>query len=236
MVLNVVARPGDCWASMRRLVFDNDEPRVRQLRHARRALAIYRGLLSTGVVERLAAPDAEGRLARVTVELQPEFALNQPLSPFALAAVDLLDPEAETYALDVVSVVESTLEDPTPVLRAQRSRARGEAVEAMKREGIEYEERVELVEDVTYPQPAGRPAGGGLRGVRAQPPVGAGRAAEPEVGGPRPGRAVDDLHRVRGVLRAGPGRGGRAALPGRRLQGPPADRAGGRARPSRWPT
>ena len=153
MVLNVVARPGDCWASMRRLVFDNDEPRVRQLRHARRALAIYRGLLSTGVVERLAEPDAEGRLARVTVELQPEFALNQPLSPFALAAVDLLDPQAETYALDVVSVVEATLEDPTPVLRAQRSRARAEAVEAMKREGIEYEERVELVEDVTYPQP-----------------------------------------------------------------------------------
>ena len=153
MVLNVIARPGDCWASMRRLVFDNDEPRVRQLRHARRALAIYRGLLSTGVVERLAAPDAEGRQARVTVELQPEFALNQPLSPFALAAVDLLDPQAETYALDVVSVVEATLEDPTPVLRAQRSRARAEAVEAMKREGIEYEERVELVEDVTYPQP-----------------------------------------------------------------------------------
>ena len=153
MVLNVIARPGDCWASMRRLVFDNDEPRLRQLRHARRALAIYRGLLSTGVVERLATPDVDGRLARVTVELQPEFALNQPLSPFALAAVDLLDPEAETYALDVVSVVEATLEDPSPVLRAQRSRARGDAVEAIKREGIEYEERVELVEGVTYPQP-----------------------------------------------------------------------------------
>ena len=153
MILNVVARPGDCWASMRRLVFDNDEPRTCQLRHARRALTIYRGLLSTGVVEQLAAPDAEGRLARVTVELQPEFALNQPLSPFALAAVDLLDPQGETYALDVVSVVEATLEDPTPVLRAQRSRARAEAVEAMKREGIEYEERVELVEDVSYPQP-----------------------------------------------------------------------------------
>ena len=65
--------------------------------------------------------------------------------------MDLLDPQAETYALDVVSAVEATLEDPTPVLRAQRSRARAEAVEAMKREGIEYEERVELVEDVTYP-------------------------------------------------------------------------------------
>ena len=61
MILNVIARPGDCWASMRRLVFDNDEPRARQLRHARRALTIYRGLLSTEVVERLTQPDAEGR-------------------------------------------------------------------------------------------------------------------------------------------------------------------------------
>jgi hypothetical protein len=90
------------------LVFDNDEPRVRQLGTPAGPDHLP-GLLSTGVVEQLAAPDAEGRLARVTVELQPEFALNQPLSPFALAAVELLDPQAETYALDVVSVVEATL-------------------------------------------------------------------------------------------------------------------------------
>ncbi len=153
MLLDVVSRPGDCWASMRTLLTENDEPATRRRRHVRRALAIYRGLLSTGVVERLPAPDAEGRLARLTVELQPEFALNQPLSPFALAAFDLLDAESDSYALDVVSVIEATLEDPRPVLTAQRKLARGEAVEAMKREGIEYEERVELMEDVTYPRP-----------------------------------------------------------------------------------
>jgi Domain of unknown function (DUF3516) len=105
------------------------------------------------VVEQLPEPDALGRTARLTVDLQPEFALNQPLSPFALASFDLLDREADDYPLDVLSVIESTLEDPRPVLSAQRSKARGEAVEAMKREGLEYEERMELLEDVTYPRP-----------------------------------------------------------------------------------
>ena len=118
-----------------------------------RAIAVYRALLAAGVVEQLDEPDAEGRTARLTVDLQADFALNQPLSPFALAAIDLLDPESETYALDVVSVIESTLENPRPVLSAQRFKARGEAVAAMKAEGIEYEERMELLEDVTYPQP-----------------------------------------------------------------------------------
>ena len=94
----------------------------------------------------------------LTVDLQPDFALNQPLSPFAVAALELLDRDSPTYALDVLSVLESTLEDPRQVLSAQRNKARGEAVAAMKAEGIEYDERMELLEDVTYPQPLDRAA------------------------------------------------------------------------------
>ena len=89
----------------------------------------------------------------MTVDLQPEFALNQPLSPFALAAFDLFDRESDSYALDVLSVIESTLEDPRPVLSAQRSKARGEAVAQMKQDGLEYDERMELLEEISYPQP-----------------------------------------------------------------------------------
>ena len=153
MLLNVINRPGDCYAAMRHLLTENDEPHARQRTHIHRALSIYRGLLSSDVVEQLSEPDALGRTARVTIDLQPEFALNQPLSPFALAALDLLDRESESYALDVVSVIEATLEDPRPVLSAQRSKARGEAVGEMKSDGIEYEERMVLLEDITYPKP-----------------------------------------------------------------------------------
>ena len=97
---------------------------------------------------------------RLTVDLQPNFALNQPLSPFALAAIGLLDPDDRPgaagtghYALDVVSVIEATLDDPRPVLSQQQFLARGEAVAAMKREGLDYDERMDALEGVTYPQP-----------------------------------------------------------------------------------
>ncbi len=90
---------------------------------------------------------------RLTVDLQPDFALDQPLALLALAAFELLDIDAPTYALDVLSVVEATLDDPRQVLSAQRKKARGEAVQQMKSDGIEYEERMTLLEDVTYPRP-----------------------------------------------------------------------------------
>jgi hypothetical protein len=50
-------------------------------------------------------------------------------------------------------VIESTLDDPRQVLSAQQFKARGEAVAAMKAEGIDYEERMELLEEVTHPRP-----------------------------------------------------------------------------------
>ncbi|MEV7874328.1 DUF3516 domain-containing protein [Microbacterium sp. NPDC089188] len=164
MLINVIARGGDVFGNVRALVFDNHEPRPRRYELARRAIAIFRTLVQAGVVE----VGADG--IRLTVDLQPNFALNQPLSPFALAAIEMLDPEVELgrgpdavapassvgtghYALDVVSVIEATLDDPRPILSQQQFRARGEAVAAMKREGIEYDERMELLEEITWPKP-----------------------------------------------------------------------------------
>lgn len=157
MLINVIARGGDVFGNVRALVFDNHEPRARQYALARRALAIFRTLVAAGVVE----VDTAGGI-RLTVDLQPNFALNQPLSPFALAAIELLDPEDAAaaasagtghYALDVVSVIEATLDDPRPVLSQQEFLARGEAVAAMKRDGLEYEERMAALEEITYPKP-----------------------------------------------------------------------------------
>jgi superfamily II RNA helicase len=145
MLLNVIGRPGDAFAAMRHLLTDNHDDAATQRRHIRRAIAMYRALLAAGVVTR--AP------IRLAVDLHFDFALNQPLSPFALAAVDLLDRDSVTYPLDVLSVIESILDDPRQVLSAQQFKARGEAVAAMKAEGIEYEARLELLDDVTHPKP-----------------------------------------------------------------------------------
>lgn len=153
MILDVVDRPGDPFIAMRRLLTENHEPRKRQLKLIREAVGIARSLLQAGVLERLDEPDHDGRRYRLTVDLPPDFALNQPLSTFALAAIELLDPESETHALDVVSVMEATLEDPRQILAAQLNKAKGEAVAQMKAEGIEYDERMALLEDVSYPKP-----------------------------------------------------------------------------------
>jgi superfamily II RNA helicase len=153
MLLNVISRPGDAFTAMRHLLTDSDEDQAARRRHISRAIAIYRALLAGGVVERLDQPDADGRSVRLTVDLQFDFALNQPLSPLALAAFELLDRESPGYPLDVLSVIEATLDDPRQVLAAQLFKARGQAVEEMKAAGIEYEERMELLSDVTYPRP-----------------------------------------------------------------------------------
>jgi superfamily II RNA helicase len=153
MVLNVLSRPGDPVAAMRRLLTENHEPEATRGRHVRQAVRIYRSLRTAGVVERVRRPDGAGWTVRLTVDVPPDFALNQPLSPFAYAALDVLDREAPSYALDVVSVIEATLDDPRQVLAAQENRARGEAVAAMKAEGYDYDERMALLEDVTYPRP-----------------------------------------------------------------------------------
>lgn len=154
MLINIIGRGGDVFGNVRSIVFDNHESRDRRYDLARRAIAIFRTLVEAGIVE---TTDAGIRL---TVDLQPNFALNQPLSPFALAAIDLLDPEDAPggvgtghYALDVVSVIEATLDDPRAILSQQEYKARGEAVGAMKQEGIEYDERMALLEEVTYPKP-----------------------------------------------------------------------------------
>ncbi|MFH5823965.1 DEAD/DEAH box helicase [Georgenia sp. AZ-5] len=174
MVLSVMGRPGDPVRSMYRLLTDNHEPRTDRNLHLRRTIEIYRSLRAAGVVEHA---DAAWRRAhpgqpyvRLTVDLPRDFALNAPLSPFALAAMELLDRESPDFALDVVSVIEATLEDPRPLLYAQQRQLKGEAVGAMKAEGLEYDERMALLEDVTWPRPLAELLEGALATYRQANP------------------------------------------------------------------
>lgn len=153
MLINVVAREEDAFPVLRRLLMDNHESLGNQRRLARRALRLARSLVHSGVLTRLDEPDEFGRRYVLTVDLPFDFALNQPLSHFALAAFDVLDPESEEHTLDLVSVVEAVLEAPRQILAQQQYVARGEAVAEMKADGLEYDERMALLEEITWPMP-----------------------------------------------------------------------------------
>ncbi|MCY4424609.1 MAG: DUF3516 domain-containing protein [Acidimicrobiaceae bacterium] len=153
MMLNVLDRPGDGCTAMKRLLVDNHEPRPRQRAHIRKAVGVFRSLIDAEIVEVLDEPDDRGRPVRVNLDLQDEFRLNQPLGLFAVEAVSVLDPETTGYHLQVLSVAESVLEDPMAVLLAQRDKARDELMTEMKTEGVEYEERMARLAEVTWPRP-----------------------------------------------------------------------------------
>ncbi len=153
VILNTVARSGDPVRNLATLLRDNHEEPRAQARLARKAVVLGRSMLDSGVLVRREAPGADGRTVDLAPGVQENFALNQPLAPFALASLELFDRESPTYALDVLSVVESVLDDPMPVLVAQRYKARGEAVARMKADGLEYDERMAELEEVTWPRP-----------------------------------------------------------------------------------
>jgi hypothetical protein len=153
LLLNLLQRDQDTGEALRALIDATTSDAGTRRALVRRAVAVGRSLLAAGVVVRLDEPTPGGRRHQLAVDLQHDFALNQPLSAFALAALGLLDPEAPDYALDAVSVIESTLEDPRPVLVQQQFKARGEAVAELKADGVEYEERLEVLDGVTWPQP-----------------------------------------------------------------------------------
>jgi len=157
LVATVLARP-DGPRDLKHLLATNHDSPTRQRQHRRRAIAIYRSLEAAGVAERIR--DANGRCISVRIgsvlegtEDREMLRLSSPLTAFGIEVVATLDREDPQYVLDVVSVIESTLEDPRQILMAQRDAARAAAIAQMKAEGVQYEERIERIEKVTWPMP-----------------------------------------------------------------------------------
>lgn len=152
MVLNVISHGGDAWARVVNLIKKSQVGAEEQNKLRERAAEIFRTLFDSHIVEKWELDDGSMDYT-LTIDMPGDLALDQPLSPFLIAALELLDPESDSYALDVVSAVEATLENPFAVLRVQERRARDEAMRVMKDEGLEYDERMDRLQEITYPQP-----------------------------------------------------------------------------------
>jgi len=151
-IINLLSRPGAGVRTIADFIAStHDTPEV-QLDMRLRALHIGRALLTAGVITRTV--DEAGHVSfRPQTDLGPHFALNQPLSPFAHAALDLFDRESPDYAMDVLSIIEATTSIQYAILRGQLDRIKRDELGALKAEGVEYEERMAVLDELTYPQP-----------------------------------------------------------------------------------
>ncbi|MEW5983762.1 MAG: DUF3516 domain-containing protein [Acidobacteriota bacterium] len=152
MLLNVLSRKGDGCRAMQRLIRDCHESDVAKKAHRRRAWQLFRALVDRRIVEFVPRTE-EGSRLRVNVELQDDFSMDQALSLYLLETIPLLDPDSPDYALDLLTLVESILENPEIILRRQLDRIKDRAVAQMKADGIEYEQRMEELEKLEYPKP-----------------------------------------------------------------------------------
>ncbi|QWT17245.1 DUF3516 domain-containing protein [Collinsella sp. zg1085] len=163
MVLAEVSQGGNAWGRILELIDNSLQTPVQKENLRARAAEIFATLLDAQIIIQTPVDDVHTSTVgfaqdvpsnyQLTVDVPLDFALDQPLSPFLLAALELLDPESESYTLDLISFVEATLENPKQILRAQEHQARNQAMLAMKAEGIEYEERLERLAEISYPKP-----------------------------------------------------------------------------------
>ena len=143
---------GEGWRAVAELIALSHETPASKARLRRRAAQLVRSLRHAGIAE--VARDARGRPAlRVKESLQIDFSLFATLSLYLVEAAQALDHESPSYALEVISLVEAVLENPMPILLAQRDRARDELIAQLKAEGVPYEDRIRRLESVSWPQP-----------------------------------------------------------------------------------
>jgi superfamily II RNA helicase len=163
MILSVLSREGtvDCRA-LRELISRSHESLVMKKRHRRHAFQLFRSLLERNIISL--------NPLTLNVDLQEDFSLNHGLALFLIDTIKALDGgppmglpqddrssqnEGMDHALNVLTLVESILENPDLILRRQVDRLKTIRMEEMKREGLEYEERIAELEKVEHPKPNG---------------------------------------------------------------------------------
>ena len=155
MLLNVLSRKGDGCAAMRDLIARCHDGAKGKKAHIKRAWQLFRGLVERKIIEILPKATAaeHGGHLRVNAELQEDFSMNQTLSLYLHDTLPSIDPQSPEYALVVLTLAESILEDPEIILRRQLDRVKTDAIAEMKAQGMEYDQRMEELERLEYPKP-----------------------------------------------------------------------------------
>jgi superfamily II RNA helicase len=152
MLLNVLSRKGDGCRAMQMLIRDCHETPKAKKQHTKRAWQLFRSLLDRKIIEFIPKTE-DGAYLRVNVDLQDDFSMDQTLSLYLLDTIPLLDPQQPDYALVLLTLVESIVDDPDIILRKQLDKIKTQKMAEMKMEGVEYDQRIEELEKLEYPKP-----------------------------------------------------------------------------------
>ncbi len=152
MLLNVLSRKGDGCRALQRLLRDCHETPKAKKEHRRRAWQLFRSLVERKIIEFI-PKTAEGARLRVNAALQDDFSMDQALSLYLHETLPQMDAQAPDYALVLLTLVESILEDPDIILRKQLDRVKDRKMAEMKLEGIDFDRRLEELEKLEYPKP-----------------------------------------------------------------------------------
>lgn len=147
------ANRGGGYRKLLELIAACHDSDVMKARHRRTAAACFRVLRKAGLVDVVVDEHARCPHPVPSPSLQEDFSLHQTLALYLVDTLALLDPTSESYALDVLSLVEAILENPRPVLFAQLDKLKGDTIAALKAQGMEYEQRMEELDKLEWPKP-----------------------------------------------------------------------------------
>ena len=160
MVLNLLQRDAEQddpnlrnFDSLRDIIKRSHEEEGAKARHLTTAAVLVRSLYRSGIIRMRRDTRSDYLWAVVADDLQWDFSLHQALSLYLVETIGSLTQDSETYVPDLITLVESILENPEAVLRKQVDKLKGELVAKLKAEGVEYDERMEKLAEVTHPKP-----------------------------------------------------------------------------------
>ncbi|MEA2753417.1 MAG: hypothetical protein QOI41_7560 [Myxococcales bacterium] len=153
MVVNVLSREedGGCMALAHLIKASHERPAHKRAL-GRTALEMVKSLKEADILD--ITHDDEGRRRFVVnTDLGEDFSIHHALSLYMLDTAKLLTPSDPACELDLLTLVESILENPDIILRRQLDKLKGDKVGEMKAAGVEYDDRMAELEKMDYPKP-----------------------------------------------------------------------------------
>ncbi|MBS2013542.1 MAG: DUF3516 domain-containing protein [Deltaproteobacteria bacterium] len=154
MVVNVLSREdgsGGCMG-LARLIKRSHERDAQKRIFGRQAKEMIASLSEAGILA-FDRDEWGRRYVSVDADLGEDFSIHHALSLYLIDTLKLLVPSDPSYALDLLTLVESVLENPDVILQRQLDKLKGEKVAELKAQGVEYDERMAELEKLEYPKP-----------------------------------------------------------------------------------